>query len=35
LAAKLDDDTIPSRLAGMCKVISMTGPDRRLPTSRG
>jgi DNA replication protein DnaC len=29
LAAKLADDTIPSRLAGMCQVISIRGDDRR------
>ena len=30
LAAKLSDDSIPSRLAGMCQVIEINGPDRRL-----
>lgn len=30
LAAKLDDDTISSRLAGMCRVTEVGGPDRRL-----
>jgi DNA replication protein DnaC len=30
LAQRLDDDTIPSRLAGMCEIIQMSGPDSRL-----
>jgi len=30
LAQKLDDDTVPSRLAGMCHVVEIAGPDRRL-----
>lgn len=30
LAQKLGDDTIPSRLAGMCQVIEVKGDDRRL-----
>jgi DNA replication protein DnaC len=30
LAAKLDDDTISSRLAGMCQVIMLQGEDFRL-----
>jgi DNA replication protein DnaC len=30
LAAKLGDDTITSRLAGMCRVIEIRGPDGRL-----
>jgi DNA replication protein DnaC len=30
LAQKLDEDTIPSRLAGMCQVIEISGPDHRL-----
>ena len=30
LAAKLGDDRIPSRLASMCKVIRMTGADKRV-----
>ena len=30
LAAKLDDDTISSRLAGMCTVIEVGGEDRRV-----
>src|SRR5262249_40288073 len=30
LAQKLDEDTIPSRLAGMCRVIEVEGPDHRL-----
>jgi DNA replication protein DnaC len=34
LAAKLGDDSIPSRLAGMCQAIRITGPDRRVATNR-
>jgi DNA replication protein DnaC len=30
LAQKLDEDTIPSRLAGMCRVIEIQGLDHRL-----
>jgi DNA replication protein DnaC len=30
LAARLADDSIPSRLAGMCQVIEVRGADRRL-----
>lgn len=30
LAKKLGEDTIPSRLAGMCRVIEVKGLDRRL-----
>lgn len=30
LAQKNDDDTIPSRLAGMCSIIEIRGPDGRL-----
>jgi DNA replication protein DnaC len=30
LATKLNDDTIPSRLAGMCQVVRITGQDHRL-----
>jgi DNA replication protein DnaC len=30
LAQKLNDDTIPSRLAGMCRVVELKGPDHRL-----
>jgi hypothetical protein len=26
----MSDHTIPSRLAGMCQVIEIKGPDRRL-----
>ena len=33
LAAKLDDDTISSRLAGMCRVIEVGGADHRLTLS--
>jgi DNA replication protein DnaC len=29
LAAKLGDDSIPSRLGGMCDVIEIQGKDRR------
>lgn len=34
LATKLADDTIPSRLAGMCQVLEVKGHDRRLTTHR-
>jgi DNA replication protein DnaC len=34
LAQKLDDDAIPSRLAGMCQVVEIKGTDYRL-TIRG
>ena len=30
LAARLADDSIPSRLAGMCQVLEIKGPDIRL-----
>jgi len=30
LAIKWNDDTIPSRLAGMCQVVRINGRDRRL-----
>jgi DNA replication protein DnaC len=30
LAAKLSDDSIPSRLGGMCQVVELRGNDRRL-----
>jgi len=30
LAAKLADDSIPSRLVGMCRVVEIKGHDRRL-----
>jgi DNA replication protein DnaC len=30
LAQKLNDDTIPSRLAGMCQVVEIKGLDHRL-----
>ena len=30
LAAKLGDDSIPSRLMGMCRIIGIVGPDRRM-----
>jgi DNA replication protein DnaC len=29
LAEKLNEDTIPSRLAGMCRIIQITGQDHR------
>lgn len=35
LAEKLGDDRIASRLAGMCRVIQITGTDRRLPKQQG
>jgi len=31
---KLFDARISSRIAGMCKVVELTGPDRRLTTKR-
>lgn len=34
LARKLGDDAIPSRLAGMCRVIHIPGPDWRLSKRR-
>jgi DNA replication protein DnaC len=34
LAEKMNDDTIPSRLAGVCQVIEITGPDHRVPLAR-
>ncbi len=34
LATNLADDTIPSRLAGMCQVVEIKGPDRRLTRHR-
>jgi DNA replication protein DnaC len=33
LAVKLGEDSIPSRLAGMCKVIELAGVDRRVCAS--
>lgn len=30
LAKKLDDDRLPSRIAGMCDVIELKGKDRRI-----
>lgn len=33
LAERLGDDRIPSRLSGMCRVVELTGKDRRV--SRG
>jgi DNA replication protein DnaC len=33
LAQKMDDDSIASRLAGMCSVIQITGADARLSAS--
>jgi DNA replication protein DnaC len=35
LAQKLNDDTIPSRLAGMCRVVELKGPDHRLSLRTG
>ena len=32
LASKFGDDTISSRLAGMCRVVEVTGNDHRLKT---
>jgi DNA replication protein DnaC len=34
LAQRLCDDTIPSRIAGMCEVVRVAGSDRRLPAPR-
>jgi DNA replication protein DnaC len=34
LAQKLGDDSIPSRLAGMCRVIEVKGADHRLLQTR-
>jgi DNA replication protein DnaC len=34
LAEKLNDDTIPSRLAGMCAVVEVTGVDHRMSVPR-
>ena len=34
LAQKLGDDSIPSRLAGMCRVLEVRGPDARLTMRR-
>jgi DNA replication protein DnaC len=31
LAAKMNDDTIPSRLAGKCQILEINGIDHRLP----
>lgn len=30
MAAKMGDDRIPSRIAGMCDVIELKGKDRRI-----
>jgi DNA replication protein DnaC len=30
LAGALGDDRVTSRIAGMCKVVNITGPDRRI-----
>jgi DNA replication protein DnaC len=35
LAAKLADDSIPSRLAGMCHVVAVRGADHRLMDRHG
>jgi len=34
LGAKLNDDTIPSRLAGMCQLVEIKGADQRLRARR-
>ena len=34
LAAKMNDDTIPSRLAGLCRVVRINGHDQRLKFPR-
>jgi DNA replication protein DnaC len=34
LAAKFGDDSIPSRIAGSCQVVEITGPDHRLGNRR-
>lgn len=34
LAENLNDDTLPSRLAGMCQVVEVKGSDRRLSNSQ-
>lgn len=35
LAGKLNEDTIPSRLAGMCRVVEVSGADNRLTRNAG
>jgi DNA replication protein DnaC len=35
LADKLNDDTLPSRLAGMCEVVEIKGVDNRSSDARG
>jgi DNA replication protein DnaC len=35
LAQKMNDDTIPSRVSGMCQVLEIKGPDRRLMIPHG
>jgi len=35
LARKFDDDTVSSRIAGMCHVVKVDGRDRRLSVSTG
>ncbi len=35
LTEKLNEDTIPSRLAGMCQVVEIKGPDYRLSARYG
>jgi DNA replication protein DnaC len=35
LASKLNDDTIPSRLAGMCQVVEIKGLDHRMSREHG
>jgi DNA replication protein DnaC len=34
LAVKMAEDTIPSRIAGLCQVIHVSGPDRRQSAVR-
>jgi len=34
LAAKFNDDAIPSRLAGLCRVLEIRGSDQRLASKR-
>ena len=34
LAARLEDDAIPSRLAGLCSIVEIVGEDRRIPRNR-
>ena len=34
LARRLNDDAIPARLAGTCRIVPMTGPDHCLERPR-